>query len=381
MDYKTTTFEELRNLLRNRYSTKWTRYPADVIPMWVADMDLGVDPAISSEIEVAAFKYGLGYPSQSLMDELTEAFVDLYANKIGGRIDPKLTISTTDVVQSIYIAISTFSNEGDGVIVQTPIYPPFLSTPKLLKREVVENRLILENDQYHFDIEDFRVKANDPRNKIALLCSPHNPTGLVLSNEELDEVAQICSETNTLMIVDEIHGQLIFGATFTSIAAIETDANYVICNSATKAYNIAGSRCAMAAFSSKYVMDHFDQVPFHLRGMPSNLGVVASIAAWKKADQWLVKTVDHIGQNRKTLMSFATKTNFFQLPINSHATYLAWLSFADDPDPAKTILDRAKVALSPGHDFGEVGKFHTRMNLATTTPVLREALDRIEAAF
>ena len=128
-------------------------------------------------------------------------------------------------------------------------------------------------------------------------------------------------------------------------------------------------------------MDLFDQVPFHLRGMPSNFGVVASIAAWKMADRWLERTIDHIGQNRETLMTFATKTNFFQLPSNSHATYLAWLSFADDPDPAKTILDRAKVALSPGHDFGEVGKFHARMNLATTSPVLREALDRIEAAF
>ncbi len=379
MDYKTTTFEQLRELLRNRYSTKWNKFDPEVIPMWVADMDLGVDESIALAIEEATRNYGLGYPSLSLMDELTEAFVDLYADQLSGKIDRRLTVATTDVVQSIYIAISTFASEGDGVIVQTPIYPPFLSTPRLLKREVVENRLIVDDDGYHFDLEDFAAKANDPKNKIALLCSPHNPTGLVMDRELLSEIAKICSETNTVMIVDEIHAQLIFGTSFTSIASIETDADYVLCNSATKAFNIAGSRCALAAFSSKAVMNRYDEVPFHLRGMPSNMGVVATIAAWREASSWLKGVIEHISDNREILRSFSERTNLFSLPKNSHATYLAWLAFEDDEQPWKTLLDKAKVGCSPGIDFGEVGNFHARMNLATTTATLQEALSRIEA--
>ena len=380
MDFRTTTFDELKALLQNRYSAKWSRYEADVIPMWVADMDLGVDESIAEAIEKAARNFGLGYPSQSLMDELSSAFVDLCADKFNGRVDPKLVVATTDVVQSIYIAISTFSNEGDGVIVQTPIYPPFLSTPKILKREVVENRLLVDEKGYHFDLDDFAAKASDPKNKIALLCTPHNPTGLVMERELLAEVARICGETDTTMIIDEIHGQIVFGASFTSITSIDTRADYVLCTSATKAYNIAGSRCAVAAFSSKAVMERFDQVPFHLRGMPSNLGVVATVAAWRGADSWLKSVLDLIGENRDLLRDFSERTDLFSLPHNSKATYLAWLSFKEEKEPWKVLLDKAKVGCSPGIDFGEVGAHHARMNLATTRATLEEALYRIETS-
>ncbi len=378
MDFVNTTFDELRGLLRNRYSTKWNRYDSEVIPMWVADMDLGVDESIVSAIDDASRNFGLGYPSQSLMDELNSSFSRLYARKFNGKIDQTLTVATTDVVQTIYIAISTFSEEGDGVIVQTPTYPPFLSTPKILKRNAVENRLKVDDDGYHFDIDDFYAKASDPKNKIALLCSPHNPTGMVMSRELLLEVSKICAETDTLMIVDEIHGQIIFGDTFTSISAIDTDADYIVCTSATKAYNIAGTRCAVAAFSSKGVMDKFDAIPFHLRGMPSNIGVVAAIAAWDHADPWLSRVLDHLNHNRSVLRSFTERSELFTIPKNSRATYLAWLRFVDDSQPWKVLLDKAKVGCSPGIDFGESGNYHARMNLATTTATLEEALNRIE---
>lgn len=364
-------------------SAKWNRYPNDVIPAWIADMDFGVAPEITQRlIEIVSSK-DLGYPIQDVQDELLNAFSDRYFEKYNTVLAPDLALVSTDVVQSILISILTLTNPGDGIIVQTPIYPPFLSSVESTGRSLCENKLIETQGGWEIDFQNLEELAKKESTRMLLLCSPHNPTGRVFLQDELVQIGQICSEYNVIVVADEIHCDLVYSPSFhIPFASLSPQwaSNVITLNSAAKSFNLAGMRCSIAHFGSEELKKQYESFQFHLRGSISNLGMIGTTTAWKKGEHWLKEIVAQL-QDNKNLISNYLSSNGSQIGYKApEGTYLAWLDFRQTKakeSPYDYVLQHAKVALSPGQDFGSPGKGWARLNFATESDVLVEILDRI----
>ncbi len=364
-------------------SAKWNRYPDNVIPAWIADMDFGVAPEISERLIEVISSQDLGYPIQDLQDELLNTFSDRYFEKYNTVLAPELALVSTDVVQSILISILTLTAPGDGIIVQTPIYPPFLSSVESTKRKLCENRLIETQDGWEIDFKNLEDLARLESTRMLLLCSPHNPTGRVFLQDELVRIGQICSEHNVVVVADEIHCDIVYSPFFhIPFASLSPQwaSNVITLNSAAKSFNLAGMRCSIAHFGSEELKEKYESFQFHLRGSISNLGMIGAITAWKKSEYWLENIVAKLQENKNLISNYF---NSHKLPIGYKApqgTYLAWLDFRQTKakeSPYKFILEQAKVALSPGQDFGTPGQSWARLNFATESDILVEILDRI----
>ncbi|CAG4905972.1 MULTISPECIES: aminotransferase class I/II-fold pyridoxal phosphate-dependent enzyme [Acidithrix] len=378
--------ERLLQLLRNPYGTKWNRYEDDVIPMWIADMDFGSAQPVVDAISKAAGGFGLGYSRQEVYDDTIGAFQGRYLDQFSCEVDPSLALLTTDVVQSIYFAISLFSEAGDSVIIQSPIYPPFMHATKELDRQVAFNPLVESNDTMQFNFEQLDEIASDPKAKILLLCNPHNPSGRVMTEVEIRATLEIASRHNLLIVADEIHGEITYPRrSHLPIAKFvdDYDVSLITLTSASKAFNLAGLRCAVAGFSSMALKSRFEKISFHMRGAISNLGMVGTTVAWRECDAWQDEVMGQLEKNRQTISDFI---NHHDLPIGysmPEGTYLAWLNFENSSlgdDPASIILQKAKVALSSGSDFGPESSTFARLNFATSSQNLLRALEAIGEA-
>ncbi len=283
------------------------------------------------------------------------------------------------------VAIHAFTDLGDGVIVQGPIYPPFLTSIKELSRTVVDNRLIDASGAAVLDLDGLRRVASDPRTKLLLLCNPHNPSGRVLRRDELEAIAAIAIECSLVVVADEIWMDVVYAghrhipfATLGSHVAERT----ITLTSATKSFNLGGVRCAVVIFGSPALRARFDGLPARMRGAPNVLGVRASVAAWCEGGAWFDAVMRQLDANRQALAAFVRE----RLPAVRHrvpeGTYLAWLDFAAlnlDRPAAAFLLDRARVALYDGQDFGG-GAHCARLNFATTPAILSEICERIAQA-
>lgn len=374
------------DIRRNRTtSTKWKKYPVDVLPAWIADMDLGVAPEIAQILTERISCGDLGYPSVDLQEQLLDAFSDRYLEKFNTPLDPALALVGTDVVQSIVISILTLTEPGDGVIVQTPIYPPFMGAVNSTNRQLLENPLIIDDNKWKINFDELEQLARNKSTTLLLLCSPHNPTGRVFSQEELVKIAKICAENDVLVVSDEIHCDIVYSPNyhipFASISP-EFASNVVTMNSATKSFNIAGLRCSITHFGSEELMERYDVYDPAVRGSISSLSMLATTTAWQRGDAWLDSTIAHLQGNREILTQFVTENDLGLSYIPPEGTYLGWLDFRNtnaSSAPADYLLSNAKVALSPGIDFGLPGDGWARLNFATSTDVLLEILDRIKA--
>ena len=371
--------------LRSRSGGKWKKYPREVIPAFVADMDFKVAPGVQDALMMFTDIQDYGYGQVTDTIPLFEAFSTWMARRHDWQPDPALTHANTDVVQGLVATILAFSEPGDGIIAQTPIYPPFLLTIAGTGRRLVENPLVDNGTRFVVDVEGLKRAAAQA--SMILLCNPHNPTGRVLDRAELEAIATIAANHNLTIVADEIHADLVYpGATHIPMETIAAAAERTVTlTSATKGFNIAGLRTSIAHFGSPVLKDRFDKrLPLHLLGGPSRIGVAATIAAWSEAEAWLNDVMLYLDHNRQRVTNWAAHANLGHYP--PEATYLAWmncrrLDLPEGATPQQHFLEHGKVALSEGLDFGEPGQGHVRLNFATSAEILEDILGRLGGAF
>ena len=371
--------------LRSREGAKWRNYPADVMPAFVADMDFAVAPAVQHVIERLVARNDYGYGRMEDGERVANAFARRMQARYGWEVDSELTLCPIDVVQGIVAAIVALTSPGDGVVAQTPVYPPFLKAVENTGRRLVENPLVEDGRRFVVDADGLRSVV-DAGTRMILLCNPHNPTGRVLTRDELETIASVAVERDLVIVSDEIHSELLYApARHVPIASLGPDvaARTVTLTSATKAFNIAGLRCSVAAFGGSALRERFVAgIPDHLLGRPNRLGVEATITAWAEGDEWLDRVLGYLDRNRRRVTETVCAAG-----MRHHApegTYLAWLDCTalDLPggSPYDFFLERAKVALSDGAEFGRPGIGCVRLNFATSVQILEQILNRMTSA-
>jgi cystathionine beta-lyase len=368
---------------RTSRGEKWTVY-GDALPLWVADMDLPVAEPIRRVLQRAVDTSDLGYPIHPLPTDLPELFAARMRERFGWEVEPRRVEVLTDVVQGMNVALLQLTAPGDGAIVQTPIYAPFLRSVEETGRRLAENPLALGPRGYEVDLDGLRRAAAGAR--ILLLCHPHNPSGRLFTRAELEAMAAIALEHDLAVVSDEIHADLVLsGERFVPFASLgpEVAARTLTLTSASKAFHIAGLRCAVGVFGSDEMRRRFLGLPRHVRGGIGILGFEATRAAWRHGQPWLDAVLEHLRANR----DFVARTIAEALPGVVHhppqATYLAWLdcrALELRPSPFRFFLERAGVALSDGAGFGRPGQGFVRLNFATSRKIVAEALERMAKA-
>ena len=371
--------------LRRRRGEKWTRYPADVLPAWVADMDFVIADPIRAALSERIADADLGYPVAHHKTGLPELFRERVAQRFAWTVAPEDVVIISDVVQGLYLALQTLSAPGDGVVIQTPIYPPFLHAVAQTGRRAVLSPLIAGASRFEIDFDQFE-RAIDQSTRIVMLCNPHNPCGRAFERSELERIAALCQRHNLLIVSDEIHADLILaGQPHIPIASLDPDiaARTVTLMSASKAFNIAGLCMAFAHFGSAELKARFEAIPAHSRGGTNALSVAAVCAAWTAAQDWQDGVLETLRANRDRVAKFVLE----HWPDVGHfppeATYLAWLDMRAldlQPAPQPFLLEHARVALSDGKAFGREGEGFVRLNFATSSLLLEEILERMRVA-
>jgi cystathionine beta-lyase len=387
MRHRPTDLDELDlRKLQQRRSAKWRFHPRDILPAWVAEMDYPIAAPIQAELRRFTESGDAGYPLGDEDTGLPEVFRERMNARFGWNPDPTRVELLSEVVQGMYIALEAFSEKGDGAIVQTPIYPPFLGVVAETGRQLVDNPLVSNGSRLEFDLDGL-TKRIDGNTRLLLVCNPHNPSGRVMERAELEEMGRLVLEHDLIVVSDEIHADLLYdGRVHIPFAMLgpEIAKRTVTLTSASKAFNIPGLRCAIAHFGSDELHQRFNQLhPGHIRGGIGLLGIYASIAAWRWGQPWLDDVVAHLQGNRDYLKQALAE----RIPeigfLSPESTYLAWLdcrALELDGSPAGYFLRNGKLALSGGRRFGAAWEDHVRLNFATSRPILAEIIDRMAKA-
>lgn len=370
--------------LKARTGAKWRMHPPEVLPAFVAEMDFKVAPAIQEVIRDYVDRQDYGYGNFSDLQLLYEAFAAWMSRRHGWQPDPATTIATSDVVQALVACLEAFSVRDDGVIAQTPVYPPFLMSIQWTGRRLVDNPLVDDGNRYTIDLEGLERAAADA--SVIFICNPQNPTGRVFERGELETIVRVAERQDLTIISDEIHSDLVYaGHKHIPMEAIAGAAERTVTlTSATKGFNIPGLRTAVVHFGTPALKARFDsRIPEHMLGGPNRIGVAATIAAWHDSEGWLEDVMAYLDRNRHRVAKWAHEHGLGH--HTPEATYLAWLDYRHLTLPEETtahqhLLERAKVALSNGADFGKAGEGHVRLNFGTSAAVLDEILGRLEGA-
>ncbi len=369
-------------------SVKWDIYDKELIPLWVADMDFRAPEPIINAI-TNRVKHGIfGY--SYYFTEYYDAVLGWFKRHYNWKIKRKWLCHTPGVIPAINIALKTYSNPGDKVIVQNPVYYPFFGAIKNSGCQILFNPLISSNGQFQMDYNDLKQKVKDPRAKILILCSPHNPIGRVWTKEELTQLGEICIENEILVISDEIHCDLIYpGYNHTNFATICKDfaMNSITCTSLSKTFNIAGLQLSNIIIPNQKLKHRYRNaiqclfLPGQFGYLPNTLSLVAFTAAYEECDSWLNSLIQYLHGNLKFLKAFI-KEKIPQIKvIEPEGTYLVWLDFRKvgiaSNQLEKFLHEKAKVALDDGSLFGNGGEGFQRINIACPRSTLEEALKRI----
>jgi cystathionine beta-lyase len=364
---------------------KWRLFGEDVLPAWVADMDFPVAPPVHRAIRDLVGRHDLGYHHVPLSPRLRGALVARMAARYSWQVEPHRIVPLVNVVQGLDASVLLHSRPDDGVIVQVPIYPPFLAAVLASGRRLVESPLVRGEDRFEIDFDRLRASI-DPRTRLLLLCNPHNPTGRVFERAELTALGQLALEHDLIVVSDEIHADLTFPEhrhlPFASLGP-ELSQRTITLTSATKAFNLAGLPCAFAIFGSDRVQQPFRDLPPHLIGHCGILEDAATCAAWTEGQPWLDEVMAYLLENRRLVLEFFARELPALQVLPPEATYLAWLDCRGlelPGDPFEFFLRRARVALSRGPDFGTGGEGCARLNFATSQAILLEILERMAVA-
>ncbi|HEV8334272.1 MAG TPA: PatB family C-S lyase [Steroidobacteraceae bacterium] len=367
--------------LRCRSGRKWSRYPADVLPAWIADMDLLPAPAIRATLRAAAEEGDLGYGPSGRDSGVPQSFAAWALRRWGWIVEPEAVLVMPDVVGGIANCIEALTRPGDAILVQTPIYPPFLSCVTRGGRRLVTS----ETGVGTIDFGAIEAAVVQHRVRMLLLCHPHNPTGRCFDRGELLQLAALARKYELIVVSDEVHGDLVYPPReHVPFAALDAAVSTVTLNSASKAFNVAGLRCAVCVVQDNSLREQLAALPAQRWTAFSTLGIRATLAAWSDSgEEWLLACVQHLQALRDRLAERLSRNCAAIRCAPAQASYLAWLDCRAlhlDREPAVFFLERARVALSPGHEFGAPGRGHARLNFATSAAILDEILERMCAA-
>ncbi|HHY87516.1 MAG TPA: putative C-S lyase [Chloroflexi bacterium] len=370
---------------RHSESIKWLQYPEDVLPLWVADMDfISPEPVIRAIQERAA--HGVfGYPTD--MPVLIEAIQAWLAERHGWQVRQEDIVLLPGVVTGINLVAHAIGQPGDGVLIQTPIYPPFLTAPENAGRVRHDAPMVQGPDgRFEVDFDAFEQAMTDDT-RLFILCNPHNPVGRVYTRMELERMAEICLRRGVTICSDEIHCDLVYsGNRHTPIASLDEEIarHTVTLMSPSKTFNIAGLVASYAVIPNPELRRQVMGATQGLVGHVNLLGQVAAHAAYTQGKPWLEALLAYLEANRDFLVKFVTE----ELPgvrvTVPEGTYLAWLDFrgVQLPDPpGKYFLRQARVALSEGTYYGKEGAGFARLNFGCPRSVLEEALERMRRVF
>ena len=358
----------------------------DVLPAWVADMDIDT-PAFVLE----AVKARLDHPIIGYEEFPKSAFLaQIHWMRENHNVEFKSEemFYSHSVVASIRVAIETFTKKGEGVIVQTPVYPPFFHSVMELERKLVKNPLALREDgTYGFDIEDLKSKI-DKDTKLLLLCSPHNPVGRVWKKEELLEIVTVCKQNNIVVFADEIHCDLVYGDNkhipFASLNVHAREMS-VTAIGVGKTFNMAGFAVSSVAIPNKELRERFKKAydRFHF-AQGASLSHVAFEAAYKEGKAWVEALRVHLYKNYEMLEELSRKYENYIKVTPIEGTYLAWLDCRGlglrDKELREFFAQEAKLGLNAGISFGREGSGFMRLNFAVATDKMLEIITRLQAA-
>ncbi len=369
---------------RNTNSVKWDSSKEDVIPMWIADMDFPVaEPiveALQKRVEHGIFGYA------SIPDAYYEAEAYWWEKRHGFRIKKAWIDVTTGIIPALSAIVQAFTQQGDRVLIQSPVYNYFGTSIINNGCEIVENDLKNIQGHYEVDFEDFEKKASDDRVKLFILCNPHNPVGRAFTREELIRMGEICLRNNVLVVVDEAHRDLVYsGFKHIPFASLNEDflMNSVTCTAPSKTFNIAGLKTANIITANEKLKQKVNKsININEAIEPNVFGIEALTAAYTYGEKWLDALLSYLEDNMNFLKAFVAE-RLPELKLTSpEATYLAWLDCTGTGKSSKAlcslIYEQGAVRLNVGDTYGKNGTGFLRMNLACPRSVLEEGLLRIE---
>ena len=377
--------------LPNRFghhTYKWKEAETDrqVLPAWIADMDFEVLPEIRQTVHDYAEQLVYGYTYAS--DGLIEAVQNWEEKQHGYRFDKDALVFIEGVVPAISTAIQAFTKEGEAVLINTPVYPPFARSIKLNNRRLITNSLVEKDGLFEIDFDQLEKDFVEEDVKLYVLCNPHNPGGRVWEKEVLEKIGQLCQKHGVLLVSDEIHQDLaLFGHKHQSFNTVnEAFKEFsLILSSATKTFNIAGTKNSYAIIENPKL-----RVAFQKRQLANNqheisgLGYLATETAYRYGEDWLAELKELIEKHIIYVVDLFGKETKIKI-MKPQGTYLIWLDFSaydiSDEELRKVLRDEAKVILNRGLDFGEEGALHARLNVAMPTSVLEKVCQRIIATF
>jgi cystathionine beta-lyase len=371
--------------LRRRTGRKWSRYGDDVVPAWIADADCDPPPVAVAAIEALLERGDLTYPHDDYPRWIAEAFAARMRDRYGWSPDPDGVVVVTDLVQAVSLIVDHLSEPGDGVAIQTPCYPPFLEEIAALERQVVPSAWIRTDRGWEPDLDHLAEFAAQRPGGVVLLVNPHNPTGRAWRRDELEELAGIALDRRLVVVSDEIHAELTYDdhehVPFASLDPNLAERTITL-TSTSKSFNLPGLRTAVMHLGDGAALEPVRRIRRTQIGTTSTPGMAATLAVWRDGETWLEDFRSGLAARRDELTAMLDE----HLPeirwVRPEATSLAWLdcSALQLDDPGQFFLERALVALSPGHEFGPGGAGHVRLNFATGPSVLSEIVERMVTA-
>lgn len=358
----------------------------DILPLWIADMDFKSSPKIIEAIIDRAEHGVFGYPLDSM--KIFQPFIEWNRRRNSLHIDEEWILTCPGIVTAFCLGILAYTKEGEKVMIQTPVYPPFHSGVKNNGRVLIENELIERDGYYTIDFEDFEKKIKHNNVKLFILCNPHNPIGRVWSKEELGKMADICLKHDVKIFSDEIHSDLIFpGNKFTSILSLDEKYRSITAAAVapSKTFNIAGLSSSIVLIPGEDMRKRYEKISEGVAiGGLNIFGLTAMEAAYKYGEEWLEEALKYIEKNSDYMERFIEENMPEVKYRKPEATYLGWLDFRkifpSSKDLDVFLIDKAKVALNSGITFGNSGEGFVRINLGCPRSILIQALNRIKNA-
>jgi cystathionine beta-lyase len=363
-----------------RGSAKWAAFPPDVLPVWVAEMDFPLAEPVKAALLEAIERDDTGYLGPDLAG-VPDAFAAFAERRLGWSVDAEQVSVTTDVMVGIEELLRVLTEPGAGVVITPPVYPPFFADVRHAGREVVEAPLAGD----HLDLGAIE-RGFEAGAQAVLISNPHNPLGRVWTGGELAALADLAAEHGAWVISDEIHAPLVLsGAShvpFLQVSETAAARGFAL-TSASKAFNLAGLKLGLIVTASGAARDRVARMSVESHWRAGYLGAIAAEAAFREGDEWLDDVLDTLDGNRRLLAELLAE----RLPgvgyTPPQASFLAWLdcrALGLGDDPAAAFLERGRVALSRGLDFGAQGAGYARLNIGTTPELIAEAVARMAAA-
>ncbi|WP_318150429.1 MalY/PatB family protein [Streptococcus parasuis] len=370
------------------HAEKWKKVEADpeLLPLWIADMDFEPLPEIRQVIRDYADHHIFGYPYAS--DSLYQSIIDWEGRQHGYKIERESILLIEGVVPALTVAIQSLTEEGDAVLINTPVYPPFARTVKLNNRQLVTNSLVEVDGVFRIDFDQLEKDIVENQVQLYIFCNPHNPGGRVWSKEELLAIGRLCQKHGVVLVSDEIHQDLaLYGHKHDTLNTV--DENFkdfsIILSSATKTFNIAGTKNSFAIIENPSIRKTFAnrQLANNQHEVPT-IGLLTTEAAFTYGDEWLTELKNVLEKNIDYVEEYLTSHTRIKV-MKPQGTYLIWLDFSDyqlKHDQLFELLQhQAKLILNDGLSYGKEGKHHARLNAAAPFDVIEEACQRLRNVF